>query len=416
MSFSSLPGGSNDAIKPFTIHTDPEILDELETLLKLSRVAVPTFENSQKGGKLGIDRQRLQSIKEKWIDFDWSKTEDRLNNFPHFKAAVTDDDGTKHDIHFVALFSKKADAVPLIMLHGWPGSFLEFMPILQLLKDKFTPETLPYHVIVPSLPGYAFSSGPPVHMDFGYGDVARILDRLMSMLGFGDAYIAQGGDIGSGVARILAATYSGCKAVHVNFLLVPKQPPNTSIDDLTPSEKQGLARAKEWYTFGTAYAFEHGTKTSTIGLVLASNPIALMAWIGEKFDEWSDVTPLDETIIEFVTLYWITSSIERCLFTYRQDFSEGIAPLLFALDDRDPTSQPAAQPSNTTQRPRGYTEKPLGFSSFPKEGPPPRSWVATQGNLVFYEEHDKGGHFAALEQPELLLKDMEDFVAQVWQK
>jgi microsomal epoxide hydrolase len=123
-----------------------------------------------------------------------------INSFPHFRAPVKDDDETVYDIHFVALFSRKRDALPLLFLHGWPGSFLEFLSILNLLKGKYTPETLPYHVIVPSLPGFTFSSLPILERTFTVQDAARILDKLVSGLGF-EKFVIQGGDLGSLVGR-----------------------------------------------------------------------------------------------------------------------------------------------------------------------------------------------------------------------
>lgn len=425
LSFSNLPNGANEAIKPFTLQTSSETLHDLKTLIKLSKIAVPTFENSsQKDGKYGIDRKWMQRMVEKWTVFDWSKTEDHLNTFPHFKAAITDDDKTEYEIHFMALFSKKADAVPLIFLHGWPGCFLEFIPILQLLKGKYTPESLPYHIIIPSLPGYAFSSGPPLNRDFGIKDVARIFDRLMSMLGFDAGYIAQGGDIGSNVATLLAANHPSCKAFHVNCIFLPGPPASASKTEISPAQQAGLARGREFLTIGSSYALEHATKPSTIGLVLASSPLALMAWVSEKFRDWSDVTPADETIIEFVTLYWITNSIERCIYPYRGDYPEGAATLFkFLPPPSDPTTAPSTTTTDTPPHPEEpqtqtqYTmpSKPLGFSAFPLEIlSTPRSWVEGAGNLVFYRAHTEGGHFAALEKPEVLLADVVEFVDQVW--
>jgi len=159
-------------------------------------------------------------------------TEDRINSFPNFKSSIKDDDGDTYDIHFVALFSQKKTAVPIVLLHGWPGepflhlrmlsehpdscigSFLEFIGVLDLLKAKYTSADLPYHVIVPSLPGYAFSSGPSRKRDWDCEDMARIMNKLMVGLGFGGGYIAQGGDLGAFVGRILAAQYEECKALH----------------------------------------------------------------------------------------------------------------------------------------------------------------------------------------------------------
>lgn len=117
-------------------------------------------------------------------------------------------------MHFLALFSKKADAVPLVLLHGWPGSFLEFLSVCDILREKYGENELPFHVIVPSLPGYGYSSGPPLDKNYTNEDIARVVDSLMKGLGFGDGYVSQGGDIGSFVTRILGAKYPSCKAAH----------------------------------------------------------------------------------------------------------------------------------------------------------------------------------------------------------
>lgn len=134
--------------------------------------------------------------------------EEKANRFPQFTVDIED-----IKIHFAALFSEKPDAVPIILIHGWPGSYMEFLPMLQLFSEEFTPSTLPYHLIVPSLPGYVFSSGPPLDRDFTNEDSARILDKLMQGLGFGGGYIAQGGDIGARVSRLLAVDYASCKGM-----------------------------------------------------------------------------------------------------------------------------------------------------------------------------------------------------------
>jgi len=136
-----------------------------------------------------------------------------MNSFPHFRARVKDEKGMLN-IHFVALFSAKPDAIPIVLLHGWPGSFIEFLPMLDLYRKQYTPETLPYHLIVPSLPGYAFSDAPPLDDDFQQEDVARILHQLVVGLGFGSGYVVQGGDLGSNLSRIMARTYDDCKAAH----------------------------------------------------------------------------------------------------------------------------------------------------------------------------------------------------------
>jgi microsomal epoxide hydrolase len=280
------------------------------------------------------------------------------------------------------------------MLHGWPGSFLEFVPILGLLTSKYTPETLPYHVIVPSLPGYAFSSPPPLDKSYGLEDVATILDTFMGMLGFDSGYCCQGGDIGSKVGRVMAAMCPNVKAIHINFCIMP-DPGNINESEYSELEKEGLERSAWFKRIGSAYATEHATRTATIGAVLSSSPLALLAWVGEKFLEWTDDDPSMQTILEDVSLYWLTECAATCIYPYRQLFTPGYVV--------------------AHEYPGWHIYKPMGFSWFPKEiAPVPRRWVETTGDLVFWRQHNKGGHFAALELPEVLLQDFEEFIAQVW--
>ena len=141
------------------------------------------------------------------------KTEEHINSFPNYKITIDDKVG-KLDVHFAALFSTAPDAVPVVLLHGWPGSFLEFLPMLGELRDKYSADDLKYHFIVPSLPGYTLSSAQAISEDFSQIDAARVMDKLMQELGFSKGYIAQGGDVGSRVARVMAVEYEACKAVH----------------------------------------------------------------------------------------------------------------------------------------------------------------------------------------------------------
>jgi len=388
--FTKFPTSTSTTIqaKPFKVNIPESTLDEFKTLLKLSKLGPQTYENSQEDRRFGVTAKWMKDTKDKWLnDFDWKKHEAHINTFPHYIAPVVDDDGKEYSIHFVALFSEKTDAVPVVFIHGWPGSFLEFLSILTLLKNKYTPETLPYHVIVPSLPGYTFSSAPPLDQDFLVADIARIFNKLLIGLGFGSGYVVQGGDIGSEVGRILVTEYPSCKAIHTNFWVVmpPADAKNLSLSE---SEREGLQRAVQLGSPG-AYVFVHGTRTSTIGFALASNPLALLAWIGEKFLDWTDEDLSIDMLLESVTLYWLTETFPRSIYPYRQ-YVNGMG------------SHP-------------YVEKPVGHSWFPKEvTPTPKSWIATTGNLVFFRQHMKGGHFAALERPGDLLEDVEDFVAQVW--
>ncbi|KLU82865.1 hypothetical protein MAPG_01933, partial [Magnaporthiopsis poae ATCC 64411] len=210
--FGQLPDTvDTDAVVPYDINIASDKVQRMRKLVELSPVPTPCYENSPPGGsrKFGLRRDWFSAAKKRWeTHFDWDKQQALLNRHSHFIAKVPTGNGEEIDVHFVALFSRASGPVkPLLLLHGWPGSFLEFLPMLDELAAKYTPATLPYHVIVPSLPGYLFSGSPPLDRDFGLEDVARIMDSLMvSVLGFGDVrYHCQGGDIGSHVCRILAA-------------------------------------------------------------------------------------------------------------------------------------------------------------------------------------------------------------------
>lgn len=210
------------------------------------------------------------------------KEENRINALPNYKTQIKDDDGRTYDVHFAALFSSKPDAVPIVFLHGWPGSFLEFVPLMQILKEKHTPDDLPYHIIAPSLLGYALSSDPPHDKNWTTIDAARIIHKLMLSLDFGSSgYLVQGGDIGSLVGRVIAARYDECKGMHLNFMLNTGIQDQASDDDkFTEQEKRGLERKEKFFAKGRAYAHEHATKPATIGFAMAASPVAQLAWVG----------------------------------------------------------------------------------------------------------------------------------------
>ncbi|CAK4034020.1 epoxide hydrolase [Lecanosticta acicola] len=390
--YSKLPAGVKLQVKPFKAHVDEQKLQDFETLLKLSPVAPANFENSDKSveRRYGVPRDWILNAKDHWLNkFDWRKHEDHINSFPNYTAQVKDDVGYDLDIHFVALFSEKQDAIPIALYHGWPGSFLEFLQILELLKSKYSPKDLPYHVIVPSIPGYAYSSGPPLDYDYSIEDAADALNNLMVGLGFGSGYIAQGGDLGSFVSRHQAATKDSCKGMHLNFSPIPR-PKNADDLPMEKIEQTSIGRGIWFREVGAAYSLEHGTRTATIGHCLSASPVALLSWIGEKFLEWTDEDPSLDHILESVTLYWMTDTFPRCIYPYR-----GV--------------------TSGRGRERPYVEKPSGYSFFPKElVPMPKSWVATSCNLVSASVHETGGHFAAMEKPKELLADIEEYVQKAW--
>ncbi|KAF8155227.1 putative hydrolases or acyltransferase [Mycena galopus ATCC 62051] len=390
--FSTFPNAPKLEAKPFTVAIPDADVAELKSLLKASRLGPSTPANSNPSDhSLGVSMHWLKTAKEAWeTSFDWRAQEKTINSFPQFITKVpVQIEGKEyiHDIHFMALFSKKKDAVPLIMLHGWPGSFVEFIPILGILSKKYTAETLPYHVVVPSLPGYGFSSGPQ-SMEFKLPDVAKIFNDVMLGLGF-DKYVAQGGDIGSFITRTLAMNHDNCKAIHLNMLIGAPPPQNDDRSILSQAERETLDRGEVFRQTGRAYAIEQGTRPNTLGFALSSNPLALLAWIGEKLLEWSDKDPSIDEILTDVSIYWFTNSISTSFYFYREAFTPGAVSYK-------------------------YNEKPFGYTWFPREtSSVPESWVKPHGNLVFYRQAKSGGHFAALEVPDVLLKDVEDFVEQI---
>lgn len=315
--YANLPAGATLDVKLFKAHVEAEKLQHLETLLELSPIAPAVFENTNAGRRYGMTRDWLENAKKVWLhEFDWRAHENRINSFPNFKASVKDADGNTIEIQFLALFSRKIDAVPIAFFHGWPGSMCEFLDILEILKAQHSPKDLPYHVIVPSLPGYAYSSGPPLEKDYGIDIAAEALHNLMVGLGFGSGYLAQGGDLGSFVSRLLALRYDACKGMHVNMMSMP--PSGSSAEfPKTELEKNALQKADEFIDTGYAFALDQGTRTATVGLALSASPLALLSWIGEKILEWTDEDPPLERILEVVTLYWLTDTIPRCLYHNR---------------------------------------------------------------------------------------------------
>ncbi|KAI8274966.1 putative epoxide hydrolase [Colletotrichum sp. SAR11_57] len=354
--------------RAFRLSTPPEALQELRDLVRLSKLGPRTYENSYAGGKYGVEYEWMAEAKERWAEgFDWTAVEARVNEFPNIKAKVVDDDGATYSIHFIGLFSQKKDAIPLMCIHGWPGSFLEFIGFLSALKAKYTSENLPYHVIVPSLPGYAFSDSPPVDRDWTIQDSARLLHKLMEGMGF---------------------------------------EADTPLEEY---EREALERSDKFVKFGTAYVMEHATRTATIGLITDK-----LGRIGEKFLTWTHETPSMDEILASVTLYWLTQTFPRGVYPYRQEVIDDTHGSMTDAECRR-VIKDGAKRYIFHPDPKYYCEKPMGYSWFPYEiVPVPKAWAATTGNLVWYRSHEKGGHFAAMEQPEALLDDVEEFLKQVW--
>ncbi|KAF4980691.1 hypothetical protein FZEAL_3359 [Fusarium zealandicum] len=402
--YAKLPTDTTLGVRPFEAHVSEEKLQQFKKLLELSPVAPAVFENTNAGRRYGITRDWINNARDVWLySFDWRKHEDRINSFPNFKTSVKDTEGNTIEIQFLALFSKRVDAVPLAFFHGWPGSICEFLDILDILKEGYSPDDLPYHVIVPSLPGYTYSSSPPVEIDYEISVAAGALNNLMVSLGFGSGYLVQGGDLGSFMCRLLVMNYDACKGMHVNMMGIP--PP----DDLEKDEQEerALQKVAEFMDTGNAFALEQGTRPATIGLVPSASPLALLAWIGEKILEWTDEDPPLEKILETVTLYWLTETIPRCIY-----HSRGMGG-----SNETPKIARTSEITKLTPLKLPFINKLCGYSLFPHEiFPVPKRWAAMTCNLVSYNEHGHGhgGHFAAMERPHELLADVEEYIKKAW--
>lgn len=296
-------------------------------------------------------------------DFDWRAYEQRIGSFQHDK---------RNGIHFI---HEKSGRPPLVLLHGWPGSFLEFLRVIPLIKDSF-------EVIVPSLPGYGFSDPPFVSGTSNRQIAAQICD-LMTLLGY-DHFAVQGGDWGAGISTWIARDHpERLTAMHLNYIPGSYAP---HADDPTEEEQQFLRDADRWGAESYAYGHVQKTRPLTLGYALADSPAGLGIWIWEKFREWADPRSnlaLDDLLAN-ITLYWATNTITSSMRLYLESAS---TPLRFAQGERLTT--------------------PCAVAHFPLEEPfPPRSWVERVYNVQHWSEFEIGGHFAAMEQPEAFAKDL----------
>jgi pimeloyl-ACP methyl ester carboxylesterase len=209
--WGQLPPSVTLPVQPTQLSIPRKVVKRFEKDISQQRDFQITWENSQTDRRFGVDHEWMTTALQHWRDqFSWRDVEASVNRHPHFMANLTVD-ATELQIHFMALFSKKRDAIPIAFFHGWPGSFLEFIDIFEIVKSQYDPESSPYHLVVPSLPGFTFSSGPPIDSNWGIANTSAVMDSLLQGLGFGEGYVAQGGDIGSFVAQTLALSSPSCK-------------------------------------------------------------------------------------------------------------------------------------------------------------------------------------------------------------
>jgi pimeloyl-ACP methyl ester carboxylesterase len=368
----------------FTISVTDEAIDDLHRRLRQTR-----WPDTVPGSKwtYGLDLDWMQSIADYWLNqYDWRAQQCALNQYPHYIAEI---DGFR--IHYLHFRSQHPSAVPLVITHGWPGSFLELLKVAPMLAGSASD---PFHVIVPSLPGYGFSERPS-SLGMNTFRTAELWVKLMRELGYG-RFVAQGGDIGANVSSVMAWKHpESVLALHLNYIPGSYRP---WIDDAAPLRPEEIAfqhDAQKWYDEKGGYWHVQATQPQTLGFALNDSPIGVAAWLIDKYRDWADCDGVVERrfsrdeLLTHVSLYWFTETIASSCRMYLESRR---APLVFRQDERIGVS--------------------CGVLHLAKEEPmPPRAWVERAYNVVRWTEKPTGGHFAAWEEPEVFATDVREFVA-----
>lgn len=378
-----------DRIDEYRIDIPNAVLDDLRE--RLTRTRWPDAETSGNDDALdwnqGVPLAYAREIADTWLnDYDWRAREAYYNRFPQY---LTEIDGLP--IHFIHRPSPRADAEPLLITHGWPGSVVEFHKVIDPLADPTAHggnAEDAFHVVCPSLPGYGFS-GKPTTAGWGVGKIAGAWDELMARLGY-DRYFAQGGDWGAAVTTAIAMQNQGrCAGIHVNM---PSAGPTPAArENPTPRDQAAFDGGRYYQEWGAGYSKQQSTRPQTLGYGLVDSPMGQAAWVIEKFLEWTDCDGHPENavsreeLIDNVMFYWLTATGASSARLYWESFNRAFG------GDADNT-----------------VKLPTGCSIFPKEiVPTPRSWAEQRyANIVYWNELEKGGHFAAFEQPEVFVREL----------
>jgi len=391
---TAVPAESN-AIRPFRIDLPEAELIDLRRRIAATRWPDRETVNDQ---SQGIQLAKLQGLVRYWgTDYDWRKAEAKLNALPQFMTTIDD-----VDIHFIHVRSRHPNAMPLIMTHGWPGSVIELLETVGPLTDPTSHGGTAgdaFHLVLPSLPGYGFS-GEPTQLGWESGRIARAWAELMRRLGY-THYVAQGGDIGASVTDAMGRQApGGLIGIHLSLLAGA-----LGIADRLPAkseqERAALKALDTFRTSGFGYFLEQSTRPQTIGYSLLDSPVGLAAWlldhdtdsyykISRAFVDRAPVGHLTrESIVDNITLYWLTGTGASAARWY-WEFGQFLA---------------AAGATGGTPPP---VKVPVGFTTFPGEiWAAPRSWVETvYPGLAYFNEVDRGGHFAAWEEPALFASEL----------
>lgn len=373
-------------IKKIKIEIAQPFLDDLKLRLKLTRWP-DEIEGS--GWTFGAGLTYMKELTDYWTNyFNWRKTEDDINRYSNFIAQI---DGYK--IHFLHIKGKGEKATPVIITHGWPSSFLEMLKIIPLLTEN---NDLTFDLVIPSMMGYGFSqkvNQPGCNVSF----MADLWHKLMTELGY-DKYGVQGGDFGAGVSTAICMKYpEHITGMHLNYIPGNYVPLMEENEEFTDEENEYLDSEEEWYTREGGYSLEQNTKPLTLAYGLNDSPAGLCAWIVEKMHGWTqnngyigNVFTKDE-LLSNVTLYWVTETIHSSFRLYNENSKN---PLILG--------------KNT------FINKPVGIARFRYEEPfPPRKFIERGYNIQHWSDFPEGGHFPAMEKPELLADDIIKFFTKI---
>jgi pimeloyl-ACP methyl ester carboxylesterase len=380
-------------IRTFQLEIPEEKVDDLRRRIAATRWPSKELVSDR---SQGVQLATTQQLARYWAtDYDWRKAEAKLNALPQFTTEI---DGV--DVHFIHVKSRHENALPLIMTHGWPGSVIELLETVGPLADPTahggTPEDA-FHLVLPSLPGYGFS-GEPAELGWNIGRVAQAWAELMHRLGY-TRYVAQGGDVGAAVTDAMGRQApEGLLGIHMNLLVTVLGGPQPTESD---EERAAQAQLDTFRESGFGYFLEMATRPQTIGYALLDSPVALAAWlldhdtdsyykISRAFVDGEPAGNLTrENIVDNITLYWLTGTGASAARSYWED------------------GQALAQARASGQAPPEVS-LPVGFTTFPGEiWQTPRSWAEkAYPNLTYFNEADRGGHFAAWEEPELFSEEM----------
>jgi epoxide hydrolase len=369
-------------IRPFHLEIPQEQLDDLNRRIDMTRwPEKETVDDWSQGTPLAA----LQSLVDYWRNgYDWRRCEARLNAFGQF---ITEIDGL--DIHFLHVRSPHEGAMPLILTHGWPGSVIEFLDVIGPLTDPVAHGGRAedaFHVVVPSLPGYGFS-GKPAKTGWNVGHVAEAWTQLMRRLGY-DRWFAQGGDWGAIVTTMLGVQApEGLLGIHTNMAVANPTPEDR--ENPTEEEQRAIEAGRRYAQYDSGYSKQQSTRPQSLGYGLVDSPVGQAGWIYEKMWSWTDNQgkPEDalsrDTMLDNIMLYWLTASGASSARMYWESFG-------------------------TIGRSGFTVDVPTGVSMFPREiSQTPRHWAErVLKNIVYWNRLDKGGHFAAWEQPELFVGEV----------